>query len=153
MCVSVNGCRNGNLQTSFSMLINILLYTTNALQCKHSIKLSELNERPNSGIYGLGTVLNTLYLCPLFSLSDNEMFLFASRTLVAPSSIVEEPIMSERLSRGFHLDIQSVKQAGSESKHKNINGLVRNVFLLFSFFSFCRNLDPYCGYLNVHSLS
>lgn len=119
MCVSVNGCRKGNLQTSFSMLINILLYTTNALQCKHSIKLSELNERPNSGIYGLGTVLNTLYLCPLFSLSDNEMFLFASRTLVAPSSIVEEPIMSERLSRGFHLDIQSVKQAGSESKKKH----------------------------------
>lgn len=102
------------------MLINILLYTTNALQCKHSIKLSELNERPNSGIYGLGTVLNTLYLCPLFSLSDNEMFLFASRTLVAPSSIVEEPIMSERLSRGFHLDIQSVKQAGSESKKKTL---------------------------------
>lgn len=48
------------------------------------------------------------------------MFLFASRTLVAPSSIVEEPIMSERLSRGFHLDIQSVKQAGSESKKKTL---------------------------------
>lgn len=116
------------------MLINISLYTTNAPQCKHSIKLNELKERPNSGIYGLGAVLNTqmIYLCSLFSLSDNEMFLYTSRTLVAPSSIVEEPIMSERLSWGFHLDIQSVKQTGSESK-KNINGLVEMSFCYFQF--------------------